>query len=389
MKQLFETSEINGMILKNRFIRSATWEGMATREGMCTPRLIELVKNLAKGEIGLIVSSSAYVQEKGRAVPTGLLIDDDQYISGLKKMVDAVHAEGVPIVGQIGHVGLYADPRVTHDNRPFAPSVVPTSQYRLWLKLAHFDDIPETFFEAMTHHDIQGVVEAYGEAANRVKKAGFDGVQIHACHGYLLNQFLGLVYNKREDEYGGTLDNRSRFLLEVVKHVRERIGNSYPMMIKMNCRDFMEGGPEIDDYCRVAEMLEEAGIDAIEVTGGTFSSGSRNRASRRKILTEEQEAYFRREASAIKKRVGKPVILTGGIRSFHIAEQIVADNEADYIGICRPFIREPDLIKRWKSGDHTKAACVSENLCAVEAAKGNGIYCVVEKREREKESQTS
>jgi len=214
--------------------------------------------------------------------------------------------------------------------------------------------------------------------------SGFDGVQIHAAHSYLLSQFLSPAYNHRRDAYGGSIENRARMLVEVVQAIREGVGEDYPFLVKMNSRDFLEGGLELEDALQAGAMLKGVGIDAIEVSGGTFASGDLM-PIRRGIATEGDEAYFKHEARAFKERISLPIILVGGIRSFSIAEKIVDDHSADYISMCRPFIREPGLINRWQSGDLRKAACLSDSKCLRPALAGKGVYCVVEKRLRDKE----
>jgi 2,4-dienoyl-CoA reductase-like NADH-dependent reductase (Old Yellow Enzyme family) len=200
----------------------------------------------------------------------------------------------------------------------------------------------------------------------------------------LLSQFLSPAFNHRTDAYGGSIENRAKMLLEVLQGIRKRVGQDYPVLIKMNARDYLEGGLELDDSVQAGAMLKQAGVDAIEVSGGTFASGDLM-PSRTGIVTEGDEAYFKAEARAFKEQVDLPIILVGGIRSFHIAERIVIDKIADYISMCRPFIREPGLINRWQSGDRGKASCLSDSKCFRPALAGKGVYCVVEKRAQEKE----
>ena len=369
MSKLFEITEINGMRVNNRFVRSATWEGMADDNGTCTPKLVDLMAKLAEGGVGLIISSYAYINERGKAIPWQLGIDKDQHIPALREMTDAVHKTDAKVVVQIAHAGLYADPKITGEP-PLAPSAV----------TGYTGSSPLE----MTIKDIRHVVEAFGLAAERAVKAGFDGIQLHAAHGYLLSQFLSPAFNHRNDSYGGNIENRARILLEVLDSVRKNVGTNYPVMIKMNCQDFLNNGLELKDSLITGLMLKDGGIDAIELSGGTLASGKLN-PSRTRILSEEDEAYFKNESIAFKKNIDIPLMLVGGIRSFHVAEQIVKNNIADYISMCRPFIREPGLINRWNSGDRSKATCVSDLKCFRPALSGEGIYCVVEKKLRERE----
>jgi 2,4-dienoyl-CoA reductase-like NADH-dependent reductase (Old Yellow Enzyme family) len=235
----------------------------------------------------------------------------------------------------------------------------------------------------MSESDIAGVVAAFAAGAKRAQSAGFDGVQIHAAHGYLLSEFLSPFFNRRQDRYGGSIENRARIVVEVLRAVRGVVGNNYPVLVKMNCQDFFENGLNLEDSVQVAGMLANEGIDAIEISGGAPRSGKLG-AARVGIKSEEKEAYFQNEARAFRDSVDVTLILVGGNRSFQVAESIVTGGTADYISICRPLIREPDLINRWKSGDLSRATCVSDNMCFVPARKGEGIYCLTEEKEKKK-----
>jgi 2,4-dienoyl-CoA reductase-like NADH-dependent reductase (Old Yellow Enzyme family) len=364
MSALFETSKINGLRLSNRFVRSATWEGMASDDGACTPKLIDLMTDLARGGVGLIISSHAYVSPEGQAGPWQLGIYSDTLVPGLETMVNAVHENGGKIVMQLAHAGFFAGAKLTGQT-PLAPSNV--------------EGFSKTPRREMTAEDINGLVKAYGAAAVRAKAAGFDGIQIHSAHGYLLSQFLSPAFNHRNDEYGGDIRNRARALIEVLQEVRQTVGSNYPILVKMNCQDFFENGLRPEDSLQVGAMLVENGIDAIELSGGVLVGGKLS-PSRAGINSAEKESYFQNEAKAFKEKIDVPLILVGGNRSFQVAERLVKENIADYISMSRPLIREPDLINRWKAGDLRKAACVSDNLCFEPARKGRGIYCLTEER---------
>jgi 2,4-dienoyl-CoA reductase-like NADH-dependent reductase (Old Yellow Enzyme family) len=364
MTSLFEQTEINGMILFNRFVRSATWEGMAGEDGSVTPKLTECMTNLAKGGVGLIISSHAYVQRAGQAGPWQLGVYGDELIPGLKAMTDAVHKNNGRIVMQLAHAGFFANAKLT-GQPPFAVSEV--------------EGIAKAPRKELTAQDIIEIVLFFAAAAERAKKAGFDGVQIHAAHGYLLSQFLSPAFNRRTDIYGGAIENRAKALMDTLKAVRESVGKDYPVLVKMNSSDFMENGLSIEDSIKVGKMLEEGGIDAIELSGGVLTGGKLS-PSRMGIHSEDKEAYFRQEAKAFRDNVNVPLILVGGNRSYNTAERLISEGTADYISMSRPLIREPGLINRWKSGDLTKAACLSDNQCFGPAMAGEGIYCVTEKK---------
>jgi len=368
MSEMFEAAEINGMKLANRFVRSATWEGMARDDGACSPKLVGLMSELAKGDVGLIITSHAYVRQDGQAGPWQLGIYNDALIQGLREMTQAVHDHGGSVVLQAAHAGFFANAKLTGQT-PLAPS--------------HVEGIAKSPRKEMTVDDIQEIVGAFGEAASRARESGFDGVQIHSAHGYLLSQFLSPAFNKRADEYGGSVENRAKPLLEVLRRVKEAVGADFPVLVKMNSQDFLDGGLTLEDSLKVGAMLQEGGIDAIELSGGTIVSGKLS-PSRMGIKSEEKEAYFKDSAKAFKEALKVPIIMVGGIRSFQLAERLVALGYTDYVSMSRPFIREPDLIKRWASGDLRKAACISDNQCFGPGMAGEGIYCVVEKKLRKK-----
>jgi len=366
MTKLFEPTVINAMTLSNRFVRSATWEGMATEDGASTAKLTDLLVNLAEGGVGLIITGHAYVRQDGQAGPWQLGVYKDELISGLQAMTDAVHAGGGKVAIQLNHAGIFANPELT-GQVPLAPS-----------NMEGFAGLPP---KEMTTKDIHKVVQAFGRSARRAKEAGFDGVQIHSAHGFLLSQFLSPVFNHRTDEYGGTLENRARVLVEVLQAIRETVGPVYPVLVKLNCQDFTENGLGLEDSVQVGVMLAKAGIDAIELSGGLPISRNLG-AARVGINSEDKEAYFRNEARAFKEQVQAPLILVGGLRSYYLAERLVEEETADYVSMSRPFIREPALVNRWRSGDVRRARCVSDNKCFRPLRAGEGVYCVTESEEK-------
>jgi 2,4-dienoyl-CoA reductase-like NADH-dependent reductase (Old Yellow Enzyme family) len=323
---------------------------------------------LAKGRVGLIISSHAYIQPEGQAGLKQLGVYKDELIDGLGKMTQAVHDHNGRIILQLAHAGYFANAKLS-GKTPLAASLV--------------EGISNSPRKEMTREDILDVIEAFGMAARRAKEAGFDGVQIHAAHGYLMSQFLSPHFNKRSDDYGGAPKNRAKALVEIIKKVRSVVGESFPVFIKLNSQDFLEGGLSLEDSLIIAPLLEEAGLDALELSGGTFLSGNLS-PSRAGITKEEKEAYFQEAAKAFKDTLKIPLILVGGVRSLPVAERIVSQGIADYLAMSRPFIREPDLILRWEKGDHRRPFCLSDNLCFGPAMAGEGIYCVVEKKEKEK-----
>jgi 2,4-dienoyl-CoA reductase-like NADH-dependent reductase (Old Yellow Enzyme family) len=355
---LFKPFSIKGLQVKNRFVRSATIEGVATVDGRPTKRLEELYFNLADGEIGLIVTSATLIDgetyrkayRKGLSQVYRLMMDEDRYIEGWKELIDGVHERGAKIAVQLGHSGRQELPEL-RSGGPIAPSAVP---------LRNTGVIPR----AMTVEEIKEMVEKFAQGCRRVMEAGFDAAQLHGGHGYLISSFLSPYANVRTDEYGGSVENRARFLIEIVKRTRELISDEYPLMIKMNFDDFVDGGLEKEEAVQIAKMIIDAGIDCIEVTGGT-GSDSRLNIVVPAINTVEKEAYFAPYAEFLKKYVSVPVILVGGLRSPSVMEKLVQGGVAEFVSMCRPLIREPGLVKRWKQGDLKRAKCVSCNKCSV------------------------
>ena len=362
MKSIFESSTINGLELRNRLVRSATWEGLADPDGGVNERLIDVYRDLADGGVGLIITGYIAVRADGRQQSTQLLADRDACVPGLAELASEVHRHGGKVVAQIVHCGGQANREATGLD-PLGPSAVASPGY------------PEVPRE-LTPDGINTLIAGFAVAARRLKDAGFDGVQLHGAHGYLLAQFLSPVRNQRRDRWGGDVENRSRFTREVYTAVRALVGPDWPVMIKLNANDFLEGSTTEEDSTFLAAALAEAGIDAIEVSGGTGGSGKLG-AARSKIETEADEAYFLPQAEAIRAAApGVPIMLVGGVRSLEKMESVLAAGTADYFSMSRPLIREPDLPNRWASGDLRRAACVSCSGCFGPARKGEGIRCV-------------
>jgi 2,4-dienoyl-CoA reductase-like NADH-dependent reductase (Old Yellow Enzyme family) len=365
MSRLFEATIINKIKLSNRFVRSATYEGLANEDGSCTNRLTEKIAELADRSVGLIITSHTFVSPEGRARPLQLGIYKDAMISGLREMTEAVHRKKSRIILQLSHGGAQADPKIS-GLEALGPST--------------FEKADRTVSEEMSIADIFRIVESFGDAALRARQAGFDGIQIHAGHGYLLSEFLSPHFNKRNDAYGSSLENRTRFLLEVFDKIRARAGKDFAVLVKLNSEDFLENGLQMDEMVSVSQMLEAKGIDAIEISGGTPLSGKKIPSREGILKTEEEEVYYRKAASQFKKMVKVPLILVGGIRSFGVAERLVDEGLADYIALSRPLIREPHLVSRWQSGDLSKATCISCNLCYEPILSGKGLSCEVDNR---------
>ncbi|MCP4339154.1 MAG: NADH:flavin oxidoreductase [Desulfobulbaceae bacterium] len=368
MTGLFETTELNGMKIKNRFIRSATYEAMAELDGTVKDQLCDYIEELSRAEVGLIISGHAHVIMEGQAGPRQMGIYSDAMIDGLKRMTSIVHQNGGVIAVQLAHAGQKG---------------IAKAEYAALGPSAIFED-GLTKSGEMTAGDIKRTISAFGDAAERAIKSGFDAIQIHSAHGYLLSQFLSPHYNKRKDCYGGNLENRSRLLLEVYKEIRQRVGKSFPVMVKINSEDFLKSGFTLEEMIEVSHMLEEHGMDAIEMSGGTFESGKLIPSRVGTSKSEEREVYYRKAAEAFKKEIKLPLILVGGFLSFDIAEEVVASGLTDYVALSRPLIREPQLISRWAGGDRSKAKCISCNKCFRTLYKKEALHCAVEKGVLEK-----
>lgn len=358
MPTMFDRTSINGMDLANRFVRSATWEGLAAKDGSVMPGLTDKMVELAKGGVGLIITGYTFVSRGGQSSPGQMAVYDDRFVPGLKDMVQAVHAAGGKIALQIVHGGSFSSAELT------GMEIVGPSA-------------GEKDGKPLSKKDIVYITSDFTQAALRAKRAGFNAIQIHAAHGFLISQFLSPALNKRTDEYGGVLTNRARFLLEVVRSIRQAVGREYPVLVKLNSEDFLEGGMTREEAVQVAAILQEASIDAIEYSGGTVISPNTLMPPRPGLLkTMENEVYYREAARRYKQKVKIPLMLVGGIRSYEVADELVKCGTTDYISMGRPLICEPGLIKRWREGDRRKAECISCNSCFGPPSEGKGFYCV-------------
>jgi len=371
--ELFEQTILNGMTLANRFVRSATWEGLATAEGFATDGLTNLLVDLARGNVGLIITGHAYVSPEGQAAPGQLGIYTDGHVPSLKEMVGKIHEAGGKIAIQISHGGRFALK---------LPNVVRLGPSTLESK-------GKIQCREMSLEEIHRTTGQFAQAAQRARAVGFDAVQIHAAHGYLLSEFLSPFFNSRTDAYGGPIGNRARFLLDVVDVVRREVGSAFPVLVKLNSQEFLQGGYTVEDMLEVASLLEKAGVDAIEMSGGNHVAGIFGGffPARKVKPKEEVLPYYLGEARRYKERIHLPLMLVGGIRSYEWEARILLEGYADYISLSRPLIREPGLINRWRSGDTAKSACISDNGCFKPALNGEGIFCTVaaEKGERDRD----
>jgi len=360
LKTAFTPTFIGEIELKNRFIRSATWDGMAGENGEISPWQMHFYQTLAAGGTALLTSGYTFVSPEGRQHHGQAGLDQDRLLEPLAKLAEVVHQSGSLLFIQLVHCGGQANPKVSG-----LPAQAPSA-----IDHPLFTQRPEE----LTREEIRKLINDFAAAAGRAKEAGCDGVQLHAAHGYLISQFLSPEINKRRDDFGGSLDNRFRFLRECYLRTREQVGDHFPLTIKINGQDYLENGLILDESMEICQRLAELGLDAVEVSGGSRVSSPKQPVIR-KIDQPEKEAYFSDDAIAIQRAVDIPVITVGGIRSPQIIDRII-NQGIPMVALCRPLIHEPELINRWHGGDLSPSGCISCNGCFKPAWQGEGIRCV-------------
>lgn len=360
---LFEPTKIKSMDLRNRFVRSATYDGCADK-GSVTEKQISLYASLAEGGVGLIITGITYVHNKGQISKFQNAISNDEFIPGLNRLTSAVHDRGAKIAVQLFHGGREARFSKSSNRVPIGPSFLEKDPYF------------KAEYRAMTETEIWEVVRAFGDGARRAREAGFDAVQIHGAHAYLLSQFLSPYTNHRDDEWGGELKNRIRLHHEILKDIRQKVGEYYPVLIKIGVQDGFPNGLEFSEGKVAAKYLADSGFDALEISQGLRGTGWENTEFRTKINVLDREAYFRNWCREIKDQVDVPVMMVGGLRTFKLMEEIIQKKEADFISLSRPLIREPGIINDWKGGDRHRAKCMSCNECFESLLKGKTLECV-------------
>lgn len=364
MADVFDPITIGGLELQNRFMRSATWDGTAAEDGQVTDHSLALYRALGEGGIGLIATGYMYISELGRAASGQYGIYSDEMIPGLKKLAEVSRRHGSKVIAQIVHAG------VTSMYLPIKGTEM--------LAMSKLDHIPAPHREA-TEEDIQIVIDDFATATVRAREAGFDGVQLHGAHGYLINQIASPLFNKRQDRWGGSAENRRRFHIEVTKRIRKAVGGDYPLHIKFGLMDDSEWGMTLDEGIETARQMVAAGMDAIEVSAGVGN----DHATLAPKAGDPETTPFRERAALLKKEIDIPVMVVGGIRTLAAARDIVAGGDADMVSLCRPFIREPGLIARWKNEDTAAAKCISCYQCITSVSREGILECGQERRLRE------
>ncbi len=369
---LFRPINIASLPISNRFVRSATHDFMADESGFVTDRQVALFDQLARGEVGLIITGHSFVDPRGKASLFQTAVHDDRFIAGLQRITETVHRTSSRIFLQIAHAGRQTKEKFA-GGIPLAPSAVREPVFKL---------TPHP----MSTAEIRSVIQAFIAAARRARDARFDGIQLHLAHGYLLSSFLSPYTNRRRDAWGGPLENRLRIATEIIAGIRDLVGSGYPLTVKLNTTDLLPSGLEIEEAIQAAVLLEKAGVHAIEVSGGMSEAGKTS--IWKGPFKKHEEGYFVENAARVKSVVSIPVMGLGGFRSFEIMERAVREGKADLISLSRPLIREPDLVLRYRTGLARKSECISCNRCF----NPRGIDCGDLKRKKiptHKDRQTS
>jgi len=367
MSKMSRPWKLGTLEIKNRLVRSATDETLSTEYGAPTQRLIDVDVELARGGAGLIIAGTAYISREGRWGTNTTGMDNDRLIEPLSRLCSAVHRAGGILAAQLLHCGSTINPAIWHEKEAlFGPS-------------AMIDPVCGHQVVELSKNHILSIVNDYAKAALRAKKAGFRAVQIHAAHGYLINQFLSGSRNRRKDQYGGSLKNRALLLYQVYEAVRGAVGKEFPIFIKMSAYDGFPAGVKPKEAARVASSLDDMGIDAVEVSAGT-PEGAETGGWDHIIPAPFKEGSLLKYALQIKEKVCCPVISVEGWRDpLKIAKAL---EKIDAVSMSRPFIREPDLANRWLSGDLSPALCISCNKC-LDLTLKSGLGCIFNRRGRD------
>jgi NADPH2 dehydrogenase len=320
MNNLLKPLKVGNLKLNNRLVMPPMATGKSQDDGRVSEEILNYYKEKSEGGyISLIIIEHSFINKEGKASNGQLSVSKDDDIEGLKKLAKVIQNNGSKAVMQINHAGGAATREVTGTD-PVAPSAVASPRFKD-KKVPH----------ELSKDEIKEIIKAFAKAALRVKEAGFDGVEIHSAHGYLLNQFLSPLSNKRTDEYGGDLNNRIRIHLEVIEAVKKSVGDDFLVLLRLGAADYVEGGTVICDSMIAAKKFEKAGVHILDISGGFLGYIMPN---------SEEEGYFWPLTDAIKKVVSIPVILTGGITEAHAAEKLLADDKADLIGVGRAILKD-------------------------------------------------
>ena len=333
----------NGVIIKNRIAKSAMSENMADRNHGPNKKIITAYKRWAEGNTGLIITGNVMIDSRALGEPKNVVVEDKRHFKALQAWANTVKGTDTHLWPQLNHPGRQAMGAINKEI--VAPSAVPMN-----MKSAN------VMFKkprAMKEEEILDIIERYGNTAAIMKEAGFTGVQIHGAHGYLVSQFLSPLTNIRKDKWGGSIENRARFVTEVYKSIRSKVGPDFPIGIKINSADFQRGGFTEEESMQVVEMLSDLGIDLIEISGGTYEK-SAMMGTQQKESTKLREAYFMEYIEKVRKRTKTPLMLTGGFRTTAVMEEAIANGQLDIVGIARPFALYPNLANEILTGERSE-----------------------------------
>lgn len=331
MALLLKPLQAGSLSLTNRLVMPPMATARAEADGTVTQAVLDYYEEKSKGGyFSLIIIEHSFINQQGKAHKAQLSAADDNMVENLKKLADIIRRNSSKGVLQISHAGSAATKEVT-GTIPVGPSAV--------AKPRKAGEVGEPVIpHELTKKEITDIVADFKAAARRIKEAGFDGVEIHGAHGYLLSQFFSPLSNRRTDEYGGTVLNRIRFHLEVIRAIQEAVGNDFPILLRLGASDYMEGGISIEDSITAAREFEKAGISILDISGGFCGSTLPDSAG--------VQGYFAPLTQAIKKAVSIPVILTGGISQADATEQLLADEKADLIGVGRVVLKDSSWAKQ-------------------------------------------
>jgi len=328
----------NGTTIKNRFFKSAMSEGMGTRDFQPKKNIATLYKRWAEGGTGLIITGNIMVDPKGTAEPGNIVFDKNSNMEILKNWAKQGQQHGAKVMVQLNHPGKQAPKTVS--KQTVAPSAVPLGN-----GLNKLFSTPR----ALTTSEVEELVQKFVTSAKVAKEAGFSGVQIHAAHGYLISQFLSPHDNRRTDKYGGSLENRMRFLKEIYLGMREELGKNFTIGIKINSTDFKEDGLTEEDSLKTIIELANLGLDFVEISGGTYERPAMMGATSKST----NQVFFAEYSKKLKQKIEIPVVVTGGIRSINAMNTLLNDNTTDFIGIARPLTIDPNIPNKIKQGTYT------------------------------------
>lgn len=328
----------NGTTIKNRFFKSAMSEGMGTRDFQPKKNIATLYKRWAEGGTGLIITGNIMVDPKGTAEPGNIVFDKNSNMEILKKWAKQGQQHGAKVMVQLNHPGKQAPKTIAKET--VAPSAVPLGN-----GLNKLFSTPR----ALTTSEVEELVQKFVTSAKVAKEAGFSGVQIHAAHGYLISQFLSPHDNRRTDKYGGSLENRMRFLKEIYLGMREELGKNFTIGIKINSTDFKEDGLTEEDSLKTIIELANLGLDFVEISGGTYERPAMMGATSKST----NQVFFAEYSKKLKQKIEIPVVVTGGIRSINAMNTLLNDNTTDFIGIARPLTIDPNIPNKIKQGTYT------------------------------------